>query len=187
MRPAWPMMKPIRKKSTTENIDKQHGTMTPKNVLSVLCVDGASPRLPLLFKSWSIRSSVSESDIVGPTDVSRSKTCYYSSTFKNAALKRNIYLRTFTQTKNTKYWCRTAFDPFPKAARTRIMCRLKTNWYESWSSKSDSDQFSIACQWKFISISWNTANQEEMNTSWALERHFSGYIISKLRIQTKIT
>lgn len=73
MRPACPIMKPIRRKSTTENMDKQHGTMTPKNVLSVLCVDGASPRLPLLFKSWSIRSSVSESDILGPTDLSRSK------------------------------------------------------------------------------------------------------------------
>ena len=33
--PAWPIMKPIRRNRTTENILKQHGTITPKNVSNV--------------------------------------------------------------------------------------------------------------------------------------------------------
>ena len=96
MSPAWPIMKPIRKKSTTENMDKQHGTMTPKKVLSVLCVEGASPRAPFPFTSWSMRSSVSESDILGPTDLSEKKIrALLSLLVQTRRVRGNIYLRTF--------------------------------------------------------------------------------------------
>ena len=64
-------MNPIRKNNTTENIDKQHGTITPKNVFNVRRDFASSISIPLLLitssliaSDGSMSNSVSESAIL---------------------------------------------------------------------------------------------------------------------------